>query len=75
MLQWIFWCLVRYIKYKFTFKNFLLMLPFSMSNIMVLLPIQNVLRNWYARDPDIVCIFDCLVEVAWKCAKSFEQGK
>jgi fucokinase len=36
--------------------------------------LQNVIRNWYARNPDIVSIENRLVANAWECAKAFEQG-
>ena len=37
--------------------------------------LQNVLRTWYARDPEIVATEDGLVETAHKCADAFTAGK
>ncbi|CAH1780096.1 unnamed protein product [Owenia fusiformis] len=36
--------------------------------------LQNVIRNWYGRNPDILATQDALVENAHDCAKAFEQG-
>ncbi|KAL4234744.1 hypothetical protein ACF0H5_006386 [Mactra antiquata] len=36
--------------------------------------LQDVLRNWYARNPQIVETEDKLVELAKNCAKYFQQG-
>ncbi|KAI0236299.1 L-fucose kinase [Lamellibrachia satsuma] len=36
--------------------------------------LQNVIRNWYARDPTIVTTEDNLVNNAWQCARAFEEG-
>ncbi|ELT87342.1 hypothetical protein CAPTEDRAFT_168598 [Capitella teleta] len=36
--------------------------------------LQNVIRNWYARNPEIVATEDELVENAKDCAKAFENG-
>ena len=33
-----------------------------------------MIRNWYARDPEILQTEDDLVETAWDCAKAFEAG-
>ena len=43
--------------------------------MVVILVLQNVIRNWYARDPDILETEDSLVDGAWECAKAFEDGK
>jgi len=32
-------------------------------------------RNWYARNPDIVDTENRLVDNAWSCAAAFERGK
>ena len=37
-------------------------------------PEQNVVRNWYARDPEIVKTEDNLVKVAWELAAALEKG-
>lgn len=36
--------------------------------------LQDVLRNWYARNPQIVETEDNLVQLAHDCAKFFQQG-
>ena len=36
---------------------------------------QNVLRTWYARDPEIVATEDGLVETAHKCMTAFGEGE
>jgi fucokinase len=36
--------------------------------------LQNVIRNWYSRDPDIVQTEDDLVSTAWLCAEAFQKG-
>ncbi|ELU00095.1 hypothetical protein CAPTEDRAFT_168292 [Capitella teleta] len=36
--------------------------------------LQSVVRNWYARNPDILKTEDELVELAWDCARGFEKG-
>ncbi|XP_013387060.1 L-fucose kinase-like isoform X2 [Lingula anatina] len=36
--------------------------------------LQNCIRNWYARDPDIVETEDKLVNIAWESARALEAG-
>ena len=33
-----------------------------------------MVRNWYARDPEIVQTEDDLVRIAYECEKAFLQG-
>ena len=44
-------------------------------NLMVLMELQNVVRNWYARDPAIVITEDDLVRIAYECEEAFKQCK
>jgi len=37
--------------------------------------LKNVVRNWYARNPEIVDTENRLVSNAWDCAAAFERGK
>ena len=39
------------------------------------IPLQNVLRTWYARDPEIVATEDGLVETAHRCMQAFINGE
>lgn len=36
--------------------------------------LQNVVRNWYSRNPEIVDTKDRLVANVWTCAQAFENG-
>uniref|UniRef100_UPI0035901CB6 L-fucose kinase isoform X2 n=1 Tax=Myxine glutinosa TaxID=7769 RepID=UPI0035901CB6 len=36
--------------------------------------LQDVIRRWYARQPELVAAVDELEDTAMKCAKAFEQG-
>ncbi|XP_074644571.1 L-fucose kinase-like [Tubulanus polymorphus] len=36
--------------------------------------LQDVVRSWYSRSPDIVNTENQLVQTAWDCAKAFEDG-
>lgn len=47
----------------------------KVTEFMAGVPLQDVLRNWYARLPAIVQNTNALVSNAEACAQAFRQGK